>query len=198
MVTNLVAFPLGFWWRAPLGLIVVRHGRGVQGAPADESTRGGASRTRKRQKPRSSSMPRKSTVRDLLISVLTARTKPGARNAPHQLRLPSQRPLAAPRAISSRVRSDKARNPTCFESRHSTTRRHGAALAPRDARRDGARPRPARHDGAGPHEAVRVRPERSGPAPKSNFAARYFRPRPHRGLHAVDAAPARRRGAAVL
>ena len=38
--TNLVAFPLGFWWRAPLGLIVVRHGRGVQGAPADESTCG--------------------------------------------------------------------------------------------------------------------------------------------------------------
>ena len=45
MVTNLVAFPLGFWWRAPLGLIVVRHGRGMQSAPADESTCGGASRT---------------------------------------------------------------------------------------------------------------------------------------------------------
>ena len=90
-----------------LSLIVVRDGSAVRTAPADESTRGGASRTRKRQKPRSSSMPRKSTVRDLLISVLTARTKPGARNAPHQLRLPSQLPIAAPRAISSRVRSDK-------------------------------------------------------------------------------------------
>ena len=27
-----------FWWRAPLGLIVVRHGRGMQSAPADDST----------------------------------------------------------------------------------------------------------------------------------------------------------------
>ena len=35
---KLVAFPLGFWWRAPLGLIVVRHGRGMQSAPADDST----------------------------------------------------------------------------------------------------------------------------------------------------------------
>ena len=46
MFTNLVAFPSGFWVRAPLGLIVVQHGRGIRSAPSDESTCGGASRTR--------------------------------------------------------------------------------------------------------------------------------------------------------
>ena len=40
MMMKLVAFSLGFWLRAPLGLIVVRHGRGVPSAPADESTCG--------------------------------------------------------------------------------------------------------------------------------------------------------------
>ena len=44
MFTNLVAFPLGFWWSAPVGLIVVRHGRGVQGAPADSGPRERAAR----------------------------------------------------------------------------------------------------------------------------------------------------------
>ena len=38
MVTNLVAFPLGFCWRAPLGLIVLRDGRAVRTVPADDST----------------------------------------------------------------------------------------------------------------------------------------------------------------
>ena len=50
MLTNLVAFPLGFWVRAPLGLIVVRHGRGMQSPPADEWTCGGASRMTRRRK----------------------------------------------------------------------------------------------------------------------------------------------------
>ncbi len=38
MVTNLVAFPLGFWGRAPQSPMVLRDGRGVQSAPADDST----------------------------------------------------------------------------------------------------------------------------------------------------------------
>ena len=38
MLTNLVAFPLGFRWRAPLGLIVLRDGRAVRTVPADDST----------------------------------------------------------------------------------------------------------------------------------------------------------------
>ena len=112
------------------------------------------------------------TGRDLASTVclICSKTEPGARNALYQLQLPSQGPSTALRAISRHVRSDKRRAiHASFESRHSTTRRNGAALAPRDARRDGARPRPARHHGAGPHKTVRVRPERHVPASQIKF-----------------------------
>ena len=38
MCTKLVAFPLVIWVRAPLELMIVQHGRGIQSVPADDST----------------------------------------------------------------------------------------------------------------------------------------------------------------
>ena len=53
MCTNLVVFPLGIWVRAPLGLMIVQHGRGIQSVPADDST----SQERAARGKRKASMP---------------------------------------------------------------------------------------------------------------------------------------------
>ena len=168
--------------------------------PPDESTCGGASRTRERRKA--------STV----ISALAWRppppdnkfllpdwTEPGARNAPYQLQLPSQELSPAPRATSPAYRSDKGAQSTPSPK---------AAAAPLDAMAQhwllatlvatALALVPPATTAPGLTKLSAYVP--SGPSRRPNQISQRFklRPRPQRGLHAVDAAPARRRGGAVL
>ena len=178
--------------------MALRDGRGVQSAPADESTCGGASRTRELRKD----------ACDLVLSwrswtrrykTCSDWTEPGGRNAPQPLLLRSQELSPAPRAISRHVRSDKGAQSTPSPK---------AAAAPLDAMAQhwllatlvatALALVPPATTAPGLTKLSAYVP--SGPSRRTTQISRRFklRPRPRRGLHAVDAAPARRRGAAVL
>ena len=107
MFANLVAFPLGFWARAPCGAHrrTAREGRtrrrcgrvDVWGSePHDDGNQHASSFELLTPAAQSLTGP-----------AFAARTKPGARNALYQLQLPSQELSPAPRATSPAYRSDK-------------------------------------------------------------------------------------------
>ena len=126
-------------------------------------------------------------------------TEPTALNAPRKLRRPSAEPFTAPRAISLRVRSDKGGQSTAPSK---------ADTAPLDAMAQhwllatlvatALALVPPATTAPGLTKLSAYVP--SGPSRRPTQISRHFSParRPRRGLHAVDAAPARRRGGAVL
>ena len=151
------------------------------------------------QKPRSHPAPRKSDKPRSGPQKVADWTEPTALNAPYQLQLRSQELSPAPRATSPAYRSDKRRQSTPSPK---------AAAAPLDAMAQhwllatlvatALALVPPATTAPGLTKLSAYVP--SGPSRRPTQISRRAgrRPRPRRGLHAVDAAPARRRGAAVL
>ena len=135
----------------------------------------------------------------LTLCLICSKTEPSAPNAPFQLQQSPPELSPAPRAISRHVRSDKGAQSTPSPK---------AAAAPLDAMAQhwllatlvatALALVPPATTAPGLTKLSAYVP--SGPSRRPTQISRhvYFRPRPRRGLHAVDAAPARRRGAAVL
>ena len=176
--------------------MVLQHGSGIRSVHADDSTSQERAARAKGGNHAPDSKPHQRAGRHHKLSDWT---EPGAHNAPFQLQLPSQELSPAPRATSPAYRSDKRRQSTPSPK---------AAAAPLDAMAQhwllatlvatALALVPPATTAPGLTKLSAYVP--SGPSRRPTQISRHFSParRPRRGLHAVDAAPARRRGGAVL
>ena len=181
-----------------MGLIVVRDGRAVRTGPADDST--SQERAARANDGNHTRLGLAAGVASTTADHWTEQiARPRARNALYQLKIQSQELSPAPRATSPAYRSDKRRQSTPSPK---------AAAAPLDAMAQhwllatlvatALALVPPATTAPGLTKLSAYVP--SGPSRRPTQISRRFksRPRPQRGLHAVDAAPARRRGGAVL
>ena len=170
-----------------LSLIVVRHGRGIQSVPADDST---SQERAARAKGGNHAPDSKPHQRDSRHKTGSDWTEPGARNAPQPLLLRSQELSPAPRATSPAYRSDKRRQSTPSPK---------AAAAPLDAMAQhwllatlvatALALVPPATTAPGLTKLSAYVP--SGTPRRTTQISRHFSPapRPHRGIHPVDAPP---------
>jgi len=111
MFANLVAFPLGFWWRAPRAPWPYET-EGAYKAPLRTSRHVGERAARANYGKTHVTWCCRGAPRRDGYKTCSDWTEPGGRNAPQPLLLRSQELSPAPRAISRHVRSDKGAQST--------------------------------------------------------------------------------------